>query len=241
MGFFSRKENVSIRDFSRDYFDAQIFFTKESGQYFKSPPGSAEFFWRSALDHLKKSDPSYSLVDQDVLEQELTALRLELTALSWGHYLQNDQYSLAQSIFTHAYLLHNGKEQIWEAMGAYNHLVAETAVHQTAQLYGYNRQDRQDRQAKIKVAEMMITEKRIKWVEKQLYANVDVKSAGRVGSRIGTEREWQKSIALPIMATYVSKRIGCDVQSDNLIGLASFIKMLYEFPQSVLSDIKITP
>jgi len=124
MGLLSRKPKMGIEEFCREFYDTYIFHP------IKLPDGEdiGSAFWNSAFNFVVEADQSFALIDRAVFRREMTALRLELLALAWGHKFKREKFTIPQSVFTRRYLEENEKFELWEIMGEYNQVVAQSAT-----------------------------------------------------------------------------------------------------------------
>lgn len=238
MILLNRKKKVTVQNFCQDYYDAHILFFKESGEYLVSPAGASAVFWRVALDTLKASSPAYSFVEEKNLENEMIALRFELFALAWGHESHQDSLTVAQCVFTHNYLIHCGREQIWKTMGEYNQVVARSGYFQALERSGYSKSKNETVR---KQSHFHVNKARADWFDRQVMNEVDQVCIGRVANRIGTSAHWQKSTGLAIVASSVVERLGCELESGARDHLMFFIRMLYEGSLQAVRIVKFVP
>jgi hypothetical protein len=119
MGLLSHKAKVTIEDFCRGFYDTQIFH----------PPIVAgedvgEAWWGMVYNSIVEADESFGGIEKALFIRQMTALRLELFALAWGHKFKQERFTVPQSIFTRQYLIEKGKLELWDIMREYNHAVA---------------------------------------------------------------------------------------------------------------------
>ena len=88
MGFLSREPKIGIEEFCRQFYDSQIFDATIAG----------EDMWSGFLETVFKSvtevDESFSVIDLAVFKREMTALRLELFGLAWGHKFKQQRFTI---------------------------------------------------------------------------------------------------------------------------------------------------
>lgn len=132
MSLFKRGPKVTTEEFCRGFYDGEVFAATIGGA------DAWVLFCGAALDLVIRADPSFGMVDRHRFQKELTALRMEMFALAWMHRLGRADASLPQSIFTRAYLEERGDLPMWEAMGQYNQVVAQSisATHTGEQAGG---------------------------------------------------------------------------------------------------------
>jgi hypothetical protein len=122
MGIFSSKPKVDMESFCRDYYDSQMFHAIVDAE-----DGSRKIL-DAAFQLLTDSDPSFLKVAPALFECEMTAMHLELFALAFLKRFSNFEQAVQHSIFTLRYLQNKGRSDIWEAMGKYNTVIAQTAT-----------------------------------------------------------------------------------------------------------------
>ncbi len=106
------------------FYDEIIFDGVQVGQVLVGP---AEF-----LDVIKKQlinkNPQMEGIPQNSFHHELTALRLELYGLAWQRRFKRDEQAIQQSVFTVRYLEDRNALSVWETMGEYNQVIAQSTV-----------------------------------------------------------------------------------------------------------------
>ena len=122
MGLLSRKPKIGIEEFCREFYNAQIFHPMIAGEDFST------FWWDTVFNSVVEADKSFALIDKTMFIREMTALRLELFGLAWGHKFKRDKFTIPQSVFTRRYLEENEKIELWDIMGEYNQVVAQSAT-----------------------------------------------------------------------------------------------------------------
>ncbi|MBU1089840.1 hypothetical protein KKF38_03550 [Patescibacteria group bacterium] len=105
MSFFSKKREVCLEDFCRDFYENLIF-----GQKIKE-------LAKEAKDAIVKVDDAFAVVDLQKLTYEFTIIGFELFAVAWAHHFEDSLVS--QSIFTKKYLTEKKKDDIWDGMKKY--------------------------------------------------------------------------------------------------------------------------
>jgi hypothetical protein len=122
MGIFSSKPKFNTESFCELYYNNQIFHTITDGE------DSSQKVIDAAFKMLTDSEQSFSRVDRNIFDFEMTAMHLELFALAFCKRFSNFDHQIQQSIFTLHFLQNKNKIDIWEAMLKYNHAVAQTAT-----------------------------------------------------------------------------------------------------------------
>lgn len=122
MGIFSSKHKVNMESFCRDYYDSQMFHTIVDGE------DASQKILDTAYKQLTDSDPSFSKVDRELFDFEMTAMNLELFALAFLRRFSHFDKAVQHSIFTLRYLQNKNRSDIWESMGEYSKTIAQTAT-----------------------------------------------------------------------------------------------------------------
>ena len=215
------KPEVGIEEFCRDFYDRYIFHAIVAGDDLWS--GSCEVFFNSAVE----GDQSFSSVDTDLFQHEMTALRMEVVGLAWTHHLKRDEYLLREIAFTKNYLKENGHPDIWDAMLAYNQAIARSSV----EIVGTERM----RRAHITFMNKFRMELFSKWME----AGVDPECAARVGNRMVTDVAWDKQITLKHLTATLADRLACDINlnSEALFRLSAIIFGFYEGAKEAIEPV----
>ncbi|MDO8486213.1 MAG: hypothetical protein Q7S77_00740 [Candidatus Staskawiczbacteria bacterium] len=122
MSLFSKKQEISLEDFCRDFYESSILNPKIGEVGVDAMSVYAE--------QIKKSvagvDNVFTNVDLQKLTYELTVMRFELFALAWLHKFPDKLFS--QSIFTYEYLQEKGRCDIWESMEKYNKAISSSVT-----------------------------------------------------------------------------------------------------------------
>ena len=121
MGLFSSKPVVLMEDFCKLYYDSQMFY---SG----CPIEGSQNILDASFKLLTEADASFLKIKSDLFESEMIAMHLELFGLAFLRRFPSSDKAVKQSIFTRQYLMGKNKFEIWEAMGAYSKIIAQTAT-----------------------------------------------------------------------------------------------------------------
>jgi len=144
MSFFSKKQEVNLEDFCRDFYESQILNPKIGEVGIDAMSVYAKQIKKSVTE----IDSVFVDVDLQKLTYELTVIRFELFALAWLHEFPDKLFS--QSVFTYEYLHEKGRDDIWEGMEKYNVAIADsitTGLSESETLYiSRDRMDLFDRQ-----------------------------------------------------------------------------------------------
>lgn len=235
MGLLKRKPKIGIEEFCREFYDTQIFH-----------PIIAEIdVWSAFLETVSKSvseaDQSFARIKRAAFEREMTALRVELFGLAWGHRFKREQFTIPQSLFTKRYLEENGKLEIWEIMGEYNQAIAEsvTMTESGEQMNAW----------RIAKANLVRANMFDKWAE----ANIGDPSApteeektlancvARVANRIGVDISRADCIAVKRLAARLAARLRCrkDLKSEALFRLSAVIYGMYSGAKESIQSVNL--
>jgi hypothetical protein len=228
MGFLSRKPKISIEEFCQQFYASQIFH----------PTIAGEDVWAGFLGIAFKSvvevDQSFAVIDPTVFKREMTALRIELFGLAWGHKFKQERFTIPQSIYTRQYLERNRKLKIWDIMGEYNQAIAQsTTMTETGEQV-------EGRIARARGTSLNLS--RAKMFDRWAEANIGDLSAptkkekilancvARVANRIGADIKRSDCILVKRLAARLADRLGCDINLgfEALLRLGAVIFGLYE-------------
>lgn len=120
MGLFSRKTRKNAVEFCREFYD-KIVFGSVGGVDLEA--SYAEVV-RAGISQLEPSFRASSLGD---MTDELRAVHMEMMGTAWTH-ASNRVVSAEVSKFTKQYLTDLARPDLWEVMGTYNQMVAESAT-----------------------------------------------------------------------------------------------------------------
>ena len=227
MSIFSRKKEISLENFCRDFYDNQILKPVIGG----IDVGSV--FSDVVIKEIIEVDPTFSNVDKQKLSDEIIVIRFELFALAWTHKFISGKKVVAQSAFTKQYLAEKGKDDIWNGMESYNNMIDSVTLHwltsQGKMNLSFNYGMRED-----------LTAENIK-AAKELGIDID-DSIARVNHRLWSENAWKQKLLLgPLVFTFC-EQIGVDANNltkDAQFRLAVVIRGLYEGVQQSWDKVKI--
>ena len=227
MSLFSRKQEVNLEDFCRDFYDKNILNPVIHG----IDVGKAYF--ETVIKNVGEADPAFNKVDKQKLIEELTILRFELFALAWTHKFVSGKTVIAQSAFTKHYLLEKGKKDIWDGMDDYSKAVDGATLHWLTNLgkmnLSFNYHMRED-----------LTAENIKEAKK-LGIDID-DNVERVNYRLWSENAWRQKLILTVIQSVFYKRLRFNAEGLNdeaLFRVAAIIKGLYDGAQESIKNIKI--
>ncbi len=121
MSLFSKKHEVSLENFCRDFYENKILNPVVGGidvgaMYYDT-------VWRSVIE----VNQNFAGISSQRLATEMIPLRFELFALAWLHQF-GDKSAVAQSVFTKHYLQEKKRDDIWDASESYNQAIARSVT-----------------------------------------------------------------------------------------------------------------
>jgi hypothetical protein len=199
MSFFSRKQEVSLEDFCRDYYD----------NYILNPKIGEANVGHVMPDYVRTSiieaDDVFAHIEAQKFADEIIILRFELFALAWLHQF-GEKLAVAQSTFTYHYLHEKGRDDIWDGMEYYNKAISHsTTVEKNATERGkvelaYIYKKRAD------LADKYIGD--AKTNELDLDDEAFLVSIGRPLNRLGSEHAWKQRITAYYLMLAICHRLG---------------------------------
>jgi hypothetical protein len=227
MSFFSKKQEVGLEDFCRDFYDTKILNPVVGGI------NVGTVFSAVVIKEVSEADPAFANVDKQKLAEELIIIRFELFALAWTHKFISGKNVVAQSAFTKRYLHEKGRDDIWSGMEPYNKIIDGATLHWLTNLgkmnLSFNYHMRED-----------LTAKNIEEA-KELGINID-ESIERVNNRLLSENAWKQKLLLgPLVFTFCNQinLNANELNEEAQFRLAAVIKGLYEGAQQSWDKVKI--
>ncbi len=227
MSFFSRKQEVSIEDFCRNFYDTQI-LNPVIGNV-----DAGNIFSDVVKKNVVEVYPEFAKIDSEKLNEEIKVLRFELFTLAWTHKFVSGKIVVAQSDFTKSYLREKGRDDVWAGMESYNNMINSVTLHWLTSLgkmnlsFHYNM--RED-----------LTKKNIEAAKELGIENDD--RVARVNHRLWSENAWKQKLMLgPLVFTFC-ERIGVnahDLNQEAQFRLAATIKGLYDGAEQSWDKVKI--
>ncbi len=223
MGFFSRKREVDLEQFSRDFYETQI-LTPLEGRI----DGNALY-----ADVVKKSVaevyPEFANINSDKIRREFIALRFELFALAWAHKF-GDDLAVLQSRFTKRFLHEKNYDDIWNDMEIYHKAISRYALAGLGKLT----------QATMLRTRADLADKYIARAEKEGLKPDD--SIGRPVNRMNSEWAWESKAILGGLVLAFCEKLGIDPNKPGeeagfRMGVA--IKGFYDGAYQALAEIKV--
>jgi hypothetical protein len=121
VGLFTKKQEVTLDAFCRDFYDRNIMNPVLEG--IDIVAGFVEVIKKNLVE----VDQKLSSIDDKELAAEVILLRFEIFGLAWIHQF-GDRLAVAQSVFTKNYLHENGRDDIWDNMEFYNQAIARSST-----------------------------------------------------------------------------------------------------------------
>ena len=244
MGLFVRKPKPDIEAYCKPFYEDSQFWP----QYF-------EIQARSFV----RADTRFSVVDHAALWREITALRLEMFALAFfWKFKQAEKVCIEQSLFTRRYMQEKGKLELWQIMGEYNDVVADSAVltktgeqfsgrmgRATITLLNSMKYDAANKWAKIDVAKCfpnyatMAMDDIFKCIGRYLHRfGADIRrDEDDILPRLLATKPTANSILLRLLATKLTARLGqTQLNDDALLLLAGTIRGTYLHAEAYLKN-----
>ncbi|OGZ27489.1 MAG: hypothetical protein A2365_03390 [Candidatus Nealsonbacteria bacterium RIFOXYB1_FULL_40_15] len=227
MSFFSRKQEMKLEDFCRDFYDTQI-LSPVIGKI-----DADNVFSDVVKKNIVEVYPEFAKIDSQKLNEEIKVIRFELFALAWTHKFISGENVVAQSDFTKSYLHEKGRNDIWVGMESYNNMIDSVTLHWLTNLgkmnLSFNYNMRED-----------LTKKNIEAAKELGIENDD--RVARVNHRLWSENAWKQKLMLgPLVFTFC-ERIGVnahDLNQEAQFRLAATIKGLYDGAEQSWDKVKI--
>lgn len=239
MGFLGRKPKIGIEEFCQQFYDSQIL----------RPIIAGEDVWAGFLEIVFKSvaevDQSFAAIDMAVFKGEMTALRLELFGLAWGHRFKQESFTIPQSIFTRRYLEASGQREIWDIMGEYNQAVAQSA---TLNVTG---EQMEGRVARARITSLNLSRSNMfdKWAEANIgdpsapteEENMLANCVARVANRIGADIRRNDCILVKRLTARLADRLNCDpnLSAEALFRLGAVIFGFHEGATEAIKSVNL--
>lgn len=221
MRLFSRKRRVDAVEFCRHFYDGHVFGSAPGGG--DSLAVYAEVIRRQVAD----VGSHFDAVEVPQLAEELRAIWLEVAGTAWTHHLK-DTVALAISEFTKSYIASMQRPDLWDAMVAYNSVVARSAT------YGAD-PSRPTGRGRITFVNSMRTQLFNKWAD----GGHDTDAAARVANRIGSDESWRAGIAQGLLAIELTKRLGVEGSEAMWTRLAAVAHGFYSGAKEVLDEVTL--
>ena len=190
MSLFSKKHEVSLENFCRDFYENKILNPVVGGidvgaMYYDT-------VWRSVIE----VNQNFAGISSQRLATEMIPLRFELFALAWLHQF-GDKSAVAQSVFTKHYLQEKKRDDIWDASESYNQAIARSVTL-----------GKTDRTASGRAHIVFTVKMRVDLFDKYHKEGRDPKCIARALNRIFSDEPWKKGITAGLLMFALCDRLG---------------------------------
>lgn len=227
MSIFSRKQEVILENFCRDFYDTQILNPVVGGVDVSSVLSNV------VIKQIVEVNPTLTSIDKQKLADQLVIMRFELFALAWTHKFISGEKVVAQSAFTKKYLHEKGRCDIWNGMGPYNNMIDNATMQWQMSLGKMNLSFNRDMKESL-TAENIEAAKRL---------NIEIDdSIVRVNHRLWSENAWKQKFILTAIQEVFYKNLNFNpyiLNDEALSRVAIIIKGLYDGAQQSWGKVKI--
>ena len=226
MSLFSKKEQRTVEDFCREFYEKNIFSAKVESIDFN------QTYSRVLYENVIEVDPSFKEISQDKLASELILIRLEVFSLAFTHSFK-EKDAIAQSVFTKSNLHEQKRDNVWDDLLFYNQAISRAV---TLALQKSNT-------AWSSTTIAVIDELRKKLVMRWINSGINPECVGRVANRVESKIPWQQDMVPGILMCNLCDRIGCSKGQPNKeaeFRLTSAIKGFYDGAVESFKKTKIT-
>lgn len=221
MGLFSKKQDVDLEGFCRNFYDKYTMNCVIEGIDVNAN------FIEAARDLITKVDQTFSSFDSQKLASELLILRFELFGLAWLHQF-GEKSAVAQSVFTKNYLHEKGRDDIWDNLEFYNQAIATSSTIGRKTTNGFDR-----------AYLMKVDGTRFSLFKLYHKKGLDGVAVARALNRLFTERAWKKGITVELLTQGLCKRLEFKPNKEAHLRFFSVIHGLYDGSRQSLENIKV--
>jgi hypothetical protein len=218
MGLFSRKSRTNADEFSREFYDKFVF------GFVRGMDLEASYA-EVVRTKISKLDSSFAAVRLENLTEELRAVHLEMTDTAWTH-ASTWEVASQVSKFTKQYLTDLDRLDLWDAMGAYNEMVAQSATKGEGERLGG-----------------VIKTKRFDLFKDLINKELDREWAGdaiaRVANRIGSEQSRKTGKMQGFVGIRMMSRLGLEGSNQIVDGLAAVADGFYQGSTQALDKVEL--
>jgi|GEM_PF-2560032 hypothetical protein len=218
MGLFSRKTRTSADDFSRDFYDKFVFGSVRGMDLEAS---YAEVIRKD----LSKLGLSLASVGLENLTEELRAVHLEMIGTAWTHASSWEVASEVSKV-TKQYLTDLDRLDLWDAMGAYNQMVAQSAT-----------KGEDEREGAVISKQRFDVFKSL--VNKETNPELSADAIARVANRIGSERSRKTGKMQGFVGIRMMSRLGLDGSDQIVDRLAAVSHGFYQGSMEALDKVEL--
>ncbi len=225
MSIFSKKQEVNLEDFCRDFYEKNIL-----NPVIEGIDADATYF-ETVKKTIIEADQSFFNITPEKLAAEMIPLRFELFALAWLHKF-GDKLAIVQSVFTKKYLEEKDKSDIWENSENYNQAIARSST------LGKTPQKALDR---VFLARVNTT--RVNLFEQYHKEGFNDKCVTRVLNRLFSEDACKRNVTAGLLMFALCDRLGFDKDfepnKEAQFRLTAIIHGFYDGARHSLDKVKI--
>ncbi|MDO8459955.1 MAG: hypothetical protein Q7S74_02510 [Nanoarchaeota archaeon] len=223
MGIFSKKQEVNLENFCRDFYEKNYLNPVIEGV------DVSDVFYDTSLRSIEEVDSDFD-VDPKYFVAEIRLLQFELFALAWLHKF-GDKLAVAQSVFTKNYLEENKRNDIWEESEDYNQAIARSSTAGKSKEKAFDR---------VYLARVYKT--RADLFDQFHKESLDPKCVARALNRLFSDEAWKKDIIPNFLMFTLCDRLGFkqdELNKEAQQRLTFVIRMIYDGAKQSLDNIKI--
>jgi hypothetical protein len=190
MSIFFRKKEIDIESCCRLFYENVILGCAVGGVDVNT------LLYDTLRNSLVAADPRFANVDTNIFNSEFVILQFELYALAWLHKF-GDRTAIGHSVFTKKYLSEKGRNDIWEAMEAYNQAVARSTTIGRTPKKGVDR-----------VYLGLVNTTRANLFDQYYNEGYDPECIARPLNRLFSDEAWKKGITTGLLLFTLCDRLG---------------------------------
>jgi len=222
MGLFSKKKEVALADFCREFYEKNIM--NPMIQELDVNAAFVDVIIRS----ITEVDQSFAKVNSQKFAKEYLLLRFELFALAWLHQF-GEKLAVAQSVFTKDYLHEKNRDDIWDDLEFYNQAIARSSTIGRKTTNGFDR-----------AYLMRVNKTKADQFDHYYREGYDTVAVARALNRLFTEKAWKKGITAELIRLAVCDRLGFKPNDEARFRLNAVIcSLLYDGAHQSLANVRI--
>lgn len=221
MGLFSKKKEVDLADFCREFYEKYIMNLMI--QELDVGTGIVDV----KIRFITEVDQSFANISSQKFAKEYLLLRFELFALAWLHQF-GERLAVAQSKFTKDYLHEKNRDDIWDDLKFYNQAIARSSTIGRKTTNGFDR-----------AYFMKVNKTRADQFDHYYREGYDTVAVARALSRLFTEKAWKKGITAELIMLAVCDHLGFKANDEAHFRLIAVIRGLYDGAHQALDNIRI--
>lgn len=238
MGIFSKKEEVDLEEYCKDFYEREILNPTTEGVDFGA------VFADTIKKKVEEVDSNFAKISSKKIAKEVIYIRFELFALAWLHQF-GDNSAVVQSEFTRNYLNEKGRDVIWDGMESYNQAIARSTT------LGKSSKNRFDRAyvTRVNTTRFGLGKQYIEDCEKlgidfnNEAAQPILKSISRTLNRLFAEDAWRKGVTAGLLMFALCNRLGFESEfeptKEAQFRLTTIIRGFYDGAKQALEKVKI--